>query len=74
MENAQEIGEVFAFDALGDGAQAEAVGHLDDRAHDRCILGVARQIAHKRLINFQLVYLETLQISEARITGAEIID
>ena len=48
--------------------------HADDGADNGPIAVVIGQATHKRLVDLELVNGEFLQIGQARITGAEIVD
>ena len=54
----------LGFDAFGDDGQAEALGQRDDRVRDRRVIGAARQVAHERAVNLDLVERQAREISE----------
>ena len=70
----EQIGCRAVFDAFGDHGQAELLAQPNRRAHDRGVVGVAQQLEHERAVNFQAVEREFLQVAEARIPGAEIVE
>ena len=74
MLDAQVMQQRLVFQALGDRSRAEAVRHLDDRANDRGIFWIDGEIPDKGLVDLQLVDLEALQVGQAQISGAEVID
>ena len=72
--DAQQIEHLFALDAFGNRPQAEAARHLDNRADNRRVFRIGRQIADKRLVDLEFVHLEPFEIRKARITGTEVVD
>ncbi len=60
--------------ALGHDAQVQVVCHVDDGSADGRVIGVAGDIAHERTVDFQYVDGEALDVTEARLAGAEVID
>ena len=61
-------------DPLGDRAEAERVGELDDRAADRVAVAVATQIGDERGGDLDRVEREVLQRGERRRAGTEVVD
>lgn len=61
------------FDALACGRHAEARAESRDRANDCLGILVGIEIAHKRLVELDLVEREAAQIAERGISGAEIV-
>ncbi len=66
--------EKSRLDALSRDLQPETMPHRRDRAHDGRVVRVVRQVAHERLIDLQAVQREALQVAEAGVAGAQIID
>jgi len=60
--------------ALGNHLQAESVTEPDDGARDCEIGRVVEHVVHERAVHLQLVERKAVQIVQARIAGAEIID
>src|SRR5581483_5474217 len=58
----------------GDRRQAEALGQVDDRAHDLGVAGVALHGAHERTVDLDLVEVKLAEVVEAGIAGAEIVE
>jgi len=50
------------------------VRHLDDGVHDSGIIRVGSLIAHKRLVDLELVNVKTFEVLQAEIASAEIND
>ena len=61
------------FHALGNHLQLQTAGHGDNRANDLGFVRVSGRITDKRLVDFQRVHWQTLEVSQRRITGAEIV-
>ena len=70
----QEAGQFGGLHALGDDLQLEAARHADDGAHDGGIIRVADDVAHERLVDLELVHREPLEVGQAGIPGAEVVD
>ena len=51
----QQDQRIAIFNPLGNRFEIEAFGHLDDRADNNGIFMVVNDIAHKRLIDLELV-------------------
>ncbi|MNR32798.1 hypothetical protein D3C85_1504170 [compost metagenome] len=62
------------FNPFGDNVQVQALAQADDAADQPGIVVVAAHLADKRLVDLQHIDGEFLQIAEARIPGAEVID
>ena len=43
----EELELRHGFDPFRYDVQSQCLGHRDDGLHDRCIIGVARNVAHK---------------------------
>ena len=68
-------GEVsFLFDALHHDAEAKVVTEIDDRAHNHVVLFVVEHVAHKRLVNLDLVDRKQLKLGQRREPGPEVVD
>ena len=65
---------VRRFHAFGDGLQIQAVRHLDDGAHDGRIVRVGGQVADEALVDLELVDVEALEVGQAGVAGAEVVD
>jgi len=69
-----KVGPLFwRFDALGNHQVLEALSHANDRAHDRRVIGIGRDLVDKRLVNFQDINGKLPEIAQAGIAGAEVI-
>ena len=62
------------FHALCNHPQSQAFGEADDAARDGGIIRVGRDVTHQRLVNFQLVDIETLEVPKVRIAGAKVVN
>ncbi|MNM31227.1 hypothetical protein D3C81_417990 [compost metagenome] len=62
------------FHAFGDHLQLHAVRHADDGQHNGRVVRIAGDFAHEGDIDLQLVDGEALQVGQAGIAGAEIVD
>src|SRR5258706_694623 len=71
---AQEAQLLGGFHAFCNHAQIHAVAELDHGARNGRIVRVGADVAHEGLVYFQPVHREALQIAQARIPGAEIVD
>ena len=71
---AQEVELLGGLDAFGHHAQVQLVAERDDRLHDHGVVGIGGQIDDERTVDLELVDRKALQVAEARIAGAEIID
>ncbi len=60
--------------ALRDHVQLQGLGELDDGPHDRGALGVGEQVGDEGLVDLDLVDRQALEVREAGIAGAEIVD
>lgn len=64
----------FGFHPFGDAVHPEGIGDADDGGHNGRIVGFAVDMVDEGLIDFDRMNGEPLQIAEAGVTGAEIID
>ncbi|MCY1176181.1 hypothetical protein D9M73_164430 [compost metagenome] len=71
---AQERGLGLMFDALGNHLQVQRLGHMNDMRRHAAAGGVMAQRINERLVDFQTIDRQGLQIGEAAIAGAKIID
>ena len=58
----------------GDHGKAQLPAERDGRPDNRRVSGIAEQDEHKRPVDLEPVEREFLQIAEAGITGAEVIE
>ena len=58
---------------LGQYVQAQPVGQGDDGAGDRGVARVFQDVAHKSLVDLDLVQGQALEVAQRRVAGAEII-
>src|SRR5699024_11089502 len=70
----QRVALGAAFDAFGDGLDAETVRQGDDRFGQRLVAAVAGQVVDERLVDLEVVDVEHLQVGQGGKAGAEIID
>ena len=70
----QELRLLLRFNALGDDAQAEVPGHRQHQLDDGGVVDVVRRVVHEALVDLQLVQGEALQVGQAGIAGAEVVD
>ena len=59
--------------ALCDHAHIQTPAHADHQADDRGIAGARGNVAHERLVDLQCIDREALQMAQARIARAEVI-
>ena len=71
---AQEIPLRLVLDPLGDHVQAQRPAHLNDGIDDACIAGVGGQALDETAVDLEPLDREALQITEAGIAGAEVVD
>ena len=64
----------LGFHPFGDYVEVEAVGQAANGADDRQAVGVIRQGTHERLVDFQLIQRQLLQIGHGRVAGAEVVN
>jgi len=65
---------VFAFDAFGNHPQVQVVGHADDVRGHTAAGGVVPQGVNEGLVDLQAVHGQRLQVGEAAVTRAKIVD
>ena len=61
-------------DAFGHDAQVQLLRQGDDGGHDGRILVVVLQLVHEAAVDLQLGGRQALQVQQARIAGAEVVD
>ena len=78
---AQPAAEIFEeldlrrhLDAFGDDIHAQPPRHVDDRAYDFEILAALFQAIHEAAVDLQRVDGEFVQVGEAGIARAEVVD
>ncbi|EKD39902.1 MAG: hypothetical protein ACD_75C00256G0002 [uncultured bacterium] len=72
---APKIAELpFGLDALGDNLEVEVMAEGDDGLGDRRTAWVVGHLADKGDVHFQFVEGKPLEVAEAGIAGAEIVD
>ena len=62
------------FDTFRDGFYTQLLTHRDHCRNNGGVVRISADIAYKRLIHFDFVHRKTLQIAQARITGAKVIN
>lgn len=62
------------FHALGHGPDSHRVGKIDAAAHDRRISRIRLQAHDEGPVDFQLIDGKILQVGEAGVAGAKIVD
>ncbi len=60
--------------ALGDGAQPETSGKVDDGVDEGAVLGIGWRAAQERPIDLENIHREPFQIGERRVAGPEVVD
>ena len=69
----QESELAFGFDPFGDNRDIQLMRHHDNRRHHRLIVHIGGDIAYKRLVDLELVDRQAFEITQAGITGAEVV-
>ena len=62
------------FNAFCNYPQCQALCQADDTARDGGIIRVGGDVAHERLVNFQLVDIKSLEVTKVRIAGAKVVN
>ncbi|QWG14807.1 BamA/TamA family outer membrane protein [Bradyrhizobium sediminis] len=70
----EQIGDGAVFDAFCDHRQAQLLAQADSRADNRRIVGISKQLEHERTVDLEPVEREFLQIAQAGIAGAEVVE
>jgi hypothetical protein len=65
---------LLMLDALGHGVELERPREVDDRARDRALVRAAAQPVHERLGDLEHVDRQLLEVTQRRVTGAEVVD
>jgi hypothetical protein len=71
---AQAVELLERLDALGDHAHAQAVRQRHDRFDQRRAVGVAGDVLHEGTVDLEHVHRQALQVRQARVAGAEVVD
>src|SRR3954463_7563955 len=78
VEVAAFLGEqaqlLLGLDPFRDHAEAQRSRHVDDAAHHDTVADRAGNVLAEALVDLEIIERQRLQISKARITGAEIVD
>src|SRR3954447_22861991 len=69
----QECKLLLSFNAFGDDRHLEPVAETNDGANDRGRLRVTADVDHEGAVDLDLVERKSLQITQGRITAAEIV-
>ena len=70
----EHVGDGLAFDAFGDGGEAEAVAEADDGGGDLSALPRVRHGADEAGVDLEFVEGEELEVAEAGVAGAEVVE
>ena len=70
----QERQLFFRFDAFGNDVQVQPLAHVNDRADNRCIVGVDREVLDERFVDLECVDRKLLQRAERRVACAKVVD
>jgi hypothetical protein len=70
----QQFGRVAVLDALGDDGQAQRPAEAYDSGDNRRVAGILANVAHKGLVDLEPVEWEFLEVGQARLAGAEIVE
>src|SRR6516165_7117840 len=73
-ELAQLLELLPALDPFGNHLDVQMARHGDDGAHDREVAEVGHQVAHEAAIDLERVHPPALEVREARVAGAEVVD
>jgi len=63
-QQAQHLALLLGFHALGDGLQAQALGHVGDRSDDGGGIGIAGDVVYKGLVYLYGVHRQLLEIAQ----------
>ena len=64
----------FQLDPFGNHLQIQGLCHVNDVRSDAAAGGVMAERVDERLVDFQAIHRQGLQVGEAAIAGAEIVD
>jgi hypothetical protein len=73
-EPEEHVGDGLGFDAFGDGGETEAVAKADDGGGDFAAVAGVVHGADETGIDFELVEGEGLEVAEAGVAGAEVVE
>ena len=62
------------FDTLGDDGEIEAVRERDDRAGNERVVGIGVRVPYERAVDLQRIERKALEVTKARVAGAEVVD
>ena len=63
----------LCFHALSDRSQTQTLGQLNGRSNDGCVGFAGGEIGDEGSVDLQRIQLESLEVTERRISGTEII-
>jgi hypothetical protein len=58
---------------FGNHPQPQALGQRHHHFGDGCVVGVGHDVAHKTLVDLELVQRQALEVSQRRIAGAKVV-
>src|SRR6185295_5723002 len=64
----------IVLDAFGENFDPEAARQPDDGAHDRRVVVVRGDVPNERLVDLERIQRQTLEVAQARVTRAEVVD
>src|SRR5690242_16474261 len=70
----EQLELLLRLNAFGHHFEPEAVSEADDRERDHRVFGVGRDVADEGIVDLESVDRKALQIRQARIPGAEVVD
>src|SRR5262245_34212100 len=70
----EQLELLLRLDSLGHDLELEAVSQADYREGDHRVLRIGRDVADERVVDLERVDRKALQVSEARVAGAEVVD
>ena len=70
----QEMQLPFVFNTLGSDGEMETPCHLNNRRSDRLFVAVSMQVVDEAAIDLELADWKLLEVAQARVAGAEVID
>jgi len=73
-EPEEHVGDGLSFDTFGDGGEAEAVAEADDGGSDLAALAGMAHGADEAGVDFELVEGKGLEMAEAGVAGAEVVE
>tara|TARA_R110002020_G_scaffold133273_1_gene297407 strand:- start:251 stop:448 length:198 start_codon:yes stop_codon:yes gene_type:complete len=63
----------LVFNPFGDNLQSERTPHGNNGFYDGLIIHVFMQVAHKRLVDLDLIQREPFEVLQRRVASAEIV-